>query len=115
MFPLYGEMTGRNQFANRCEKCQNCVGIYGRLIGGSTSRTHQAGIPVRSAISARGLTAALLDVTKTLPEQGHHVPVVERVEDHSPVAPRADNTRAAEQAELVRHGGFAHAQPVRFH
>jgi hypothetical protein len=42
-------------------------------------------------------------VLQSLPQQVHHVQVVERVEDHAALAARADEPQPPQQAQLVRH------------
>ena len=61
-------------------------------------------------MSARGVAAALLYVPQSLLEQREHVFVVEGVEDHPPLTSRPHDAGAAQQAELMRHGGLADAQ-----
>ena len=50
-----------------------------------------------------------MHVPEPLTEEGHDVAVVEGVEHHATVAPRLHQTQAAEETQLVRHGGFRHA------
>ena len=57
--------------------------------------------------------AALLDVLERLLEELHDVLIVERVEHQAAVAARANQAHAAQQAQLVRHGGLAVAEHAR--
>ena len=54
-----------------------------------------------------------LDVRAALRQQPHDVVVVEAIEDHAAVAPRADDAQTAKQAELMRDGRLGGAEQRR--
>ena len=62
---------------------------------------------------ARKVARRFPDVAEPLLEQPRDVLVVERVEDHPPVAARTDQPHAAKQAKLVGYGGFAEVEQRR--
>jgi hypothetical protein len=63
-----------------------------------------------AATSARGLSAALLDVAQPLSKERQDVAVVECVENHPAAPPAAYDARAAQEAELVGDGGLGQSE-----
>ena len=53
------------------------------------------------------------NMLQRLVEDRHDVLVVERIEDDAPVAARADESQAAQQAQLMRHRGLAQLEHGR--
>jgi hypothetical protein len=49
-------------------------------------------------------------MAQALPEERQNVLVVKGVEDHPSLASRPDDASISKEAQLMRHGGFGHAE-----
>ena len=60
-----------------------------------------------------GPPAVLLDVAQALPEERQNVLVIKRIEDHPTLSPRPHDARVSQETQLMRDGGFGHAELER--